>query len=374
MKNKYLLLVLIFKASFTLSLYWDDNLYESSSQYTSEEESEEINPTNFTPYDMLIWGIKNQDIDFIQKAIKDGANINFSEKPESTPLLLAIMLQNTNIVELLISLGADPNLTNSDAVTPLIQATECNNKEIVDILLKSGAKVNDSCNNQTSALFHAIEYGNVEIAKLLIDNGADVNFINYRNNTLLMQASSEGQKDIVSLLIDAGATLSYKNPNGVTAYKILLSSIETYSNDIFNKDKKKLVSNLLDTKKIFDKHLINLIFECLNNLDIEKFKYYIKKIGTLNIKDKNGNNVLHLLIDHYNHHDNIERKNKFFELLILIISLNSNLLKEKNNQDHCPIQYALKHGKIFLIQEIISKLYKDTSEPENKRRKLNKEK
>ena len=83
------------------------------------------------------------------------ANVNFTSKSGTTPLILAIQNQRSVIVKKLISKGAKVTLQDEYGVTPLAMASRLDNSEIMGYLLEAGAVRNE----YVSFLFRTLSRG-----------------------------------------------------------------------------------------------------------------------------------------------------------------------------------------------------------------------
>ncbi len=86
----------------------------------------------------------SNDVEAVDKLLKDGADINALDGQNHTPLYLAVDQNNKEMVEFLLKKGANPNIYDKKTgYTPLmILLSEPCNKEIAKILLDSGADIN----------------------------------------------------------------------------------------------------------------------------------------------------------------------------------------------------------------------------------------
>jgi len=223
--------------------------------------------------DLLINGIRNNDMATIKTAIDNGANVNYIHKGWNglglmTPLSHAICSGNKNIVSYLITKGADVNFrTGGDyfgvadlvSVTPLIQAIDQKSLDIATILIESGADISipfqfvevrdtlstyvKSTNGNTTLIealipFHLTDKS-LQFIQLLLAKGADVNQSNYNGDTPLMEyANSKGSLEpifwyardkttylsIAKVLLAAGADPNKVNKDGKTALQIAIDT------------------------------------------------------------------------------------------------------------------------------------------------------
>ena len=202
-----------------------------------------IDCDNMTPLGLAI---QSGNLAAVKFLCKNGANINYTSKGSSTPLVIAILMAScenfscmdssgdcrtiTTMIECLIENGADVNAAcGKYNELPLHYAckTRCE-VEIINILHEAGASV-----NQTNALgetplyscikFVELSFGSSEcllkIVKYLVEKGADLEIPNVAGETPLYCAAgsiSSDTLDQVKLLIELGANINTVNYNGDT--------------------------------------------------------------------------------------------------------------------------------------------------------------
>ncbi|HCU22669.1 MAG TPA: hypothetical protein DF698_07285, partial [Candidatus Atribacteria bacterium] len=196
----------------------------------------------------------------VQKAIKNGADINCQDEELGwTPLMSAMLNESgQEIVTLLVEAGAQVNLANWQGMTALMVAADTGDEDLVSYLLEHGAKlyINDveseygfspliwaAKNNEnhgaeiiqtlinqgadvrlkdkngfTALFWAAMMNSNESVIHSLIQNGADINQIGPKNVTPLMGAISMNSNiNITKLLLDSGADVSVISEEGKRA-------------------------------------------------------------------------------------------------------------------------------------------------------------
>lgn len=137
---------------------------------------------------------------------------------EAVPLLKAIKRNRTEEALALLRQGVDVNLTNKLEETPLICAAFAGNLEVAKVLVEAGAGVNaQSIPTRFSSLMWAALKGYTEIVRLLIEAGADVNVRDWDQNTPLIKAALSGHQQAVEELLAAGADINAWNKDRDTA-------------------------------------------------------------------------------------------------------------------------------------------------------------
>ena len=223
--------------------------------------SVQANPNN----QILLDAISKNNFALAKQAIDNGADINYYQKGQFTPLTLAVRNKNIALAGYLITRGADVNRPVSNATliqTPLIIAINNNDLDIVKLLIQNGASPNitqkskkDIFSNQliakeeTSPLILAIkkdginEPPSIEMIEYLIACGANVNQTDGNGYTPLMAAvdyrwpsQHKLRYQIAEILLAAGAepnvtdfdnktALQYAYDNNFTTMVRLLSQL-----------------------------------------------------------------------------------------------------------------------------------------------------
>ena len=141
-----------------------------------------------------------------------GADLNFINHSENTPLTYAIGKGNLDIIELLLSNGADPNFEDKMGWTPLTYATYYNRIEAVKILIANNANLDLKDGVGITPLSTAIIQNNLDMVKLLVENGASTNIHN-NGVTPFQKAINKKHIDIINFFMENGAKLSSRTKN-----------------------------------------------------------------------------------------------------------------------------------------------------------------
>jgi len=161
------------------------------------------------------------DIEFVQKLVSSGANVNEKASDGLTPLHSAAGKGVVEIAKVLISAGANVNATSLKGNSPLHQAIGGSRLEMVRYLVSAGADVNAEGEDGWAPLHWAAqEDSNVEIAEFLVSKGAKVNARNDRGNTPLGLAAQYGNAAMARYLTGAGGyTHSETRPDVLSALR-----------------------------------------------------------------------------------------------------------------------------------------------------------
>lgn len=156
-------------------------------------------------------------INDVRQALKNGANVNFTNYRNETALHMAssqgrmiIIIdikwifdwnQESNfpyfsgavdIVELLIQHKAAVNAHNINKETPLHIAARLGYEKIVGILIENGAEIEDRNGGNKTPLFLAVLKRELNAVYMLIRHGADINTADSESNTALHVAAKYG--------------------------------------------------------------------------------------------------------------------------------------------------------------------------------------
>ena len=194
----------------------------------------------------------------------------------------------------LITLGADVNYKDTNNRTPITEALYYNRMEIVEVLLKNGAKVDFNSEELKYILYHSIESGYNEVFKFLLNNGVNPNskYISEGGENLSFSSSLE----ISKLLIEHGAEVNSKDVYGYTP--LIRAVIKDYKDivELLLKNKANVNARTNDsfTALVYakSKEVAELLIEYGANID-EKLNYGFTPLMLTNNKE-----IAELLIKH----------------------------------------------------------------------------
>lgn len=125
--------------------------------------------TNAQHNEALFESIRSSDYMVLNTLIRNGEDINQTDKIKNTPLMLAAKIGDHRIVDALLSKEADPNLRNNAGATALMLAAKYGHAHVVEQLLLFGADPLIKNNNGITASRFASVYKHKEVFRMLLD-------------------------------------------------------------------------------------------------------------------------------------------------------------------------------------------------------------
>lgn len=162
------------------------------------------------------------ETDNVLKLLKNGAEINATDRHGKTAVMVATYNNKVDTVKALIQKAANINIRDNNSDNVLLYAGAEGLLEIVKLAIDAGADTTLTNRYGGTALIPASERGHVEVVKeLLTHSDIDVNHINHLNWTALLEAiilgdGGEKHQKIVQLLVDHGADIHIADRDGVT--------------------------------------------------------------------------------------------------------------------------------------------------------------
>jgi len=149
--------------------------------------------------------IYRKDYRAIQALLKEGIDINATDKGGLTALMIAILAEDADpaTVEFLIARGADVNVRDrAQRLTALHFAARDQKLAIVRVLLAHGAEVDPQDIFGDTPLWRCVMNSsrNIEIVKELLAKGADPNKKNKSGVSAIDIAVKFGEEDVAAIL------------------------------------------------------------------------------------------------------------------------------------------------------------------------------
>ena len=152
-------------------------------------------------YRSLINVARKGNYELAQELIEAGANVNASNSPGETPLIVAAMHRDMQLIRLFLQHGANVNACNRAGRTALMYAAQNGDVDIAQVLLENGTDVSRKTVRGDSVLIMAAHNGYYRMVKFLLDNGANANVTNNAGMTALMYAVKKQHTPLVRLLL-----------------------------------------------------------------------------------------------------------------------------------------------------------------------------
>ena len=157
----------------------------------------------------------------IQALADTGANVNFKNAQQNTPLLLALKnVNNASVIDILAKAGADVEQKDKDGLSPLqIALSRPSYPGIAIALIKNNADINVVYENLMTPLMTALNKLSTkqEVIRAFVDKGANINAQNAFGQTALMFAAANFDEEMIKIFKKAKADFSIKDKEGCTA-------------------------------------------------------------------------------------------------------------------------------------------------------------
>lgn len=271
-------------------------------------------------YDALFFSVLHNQIESAKLLIAAGANINIQSVYGISLLMQAVMNKNAEMVRMLLDVGINIHLEDCTGSNILVRMAQKNSKEDYDSL--EFCIVHDN----------SLDFNESEIFKLLIEKGINLELKDCdAGNNVLNWAIYKNKENLVRVLINFDINLDSRNKNREVTSQLA-------------KDSENL--EIISLLKLKVGEYKQIIYKALKNNNLEQFKKYILKIGTICFKDEDGNNLLHKAI----------LANNLY-IFGLIFYLNKKLLYQKNNLGVTPLDLAIIYPSNITkkIMELIEK-------------------
>ena len=187
--------------------------------------------TEFTP---LLWAVEHSHVECVREMLRMGANPNAKSYSKGTPLILACELRKTDedmaIVQALLDANADLDHVDGQAATATMWSITQGSLPLLSKLLQAKPNLDLVDSDGQTALVLAVQSSsqdNEEMVKALVNAGASVNVQDRQGNTALMLAVDRSNVSMVSVLLGAdGVDIHLKNEDGETALDIAQEKVE----------------------------------------------------------------------------------------------------------------------------------------------------
>ncbi|XP_078318077.1 uncharacterized protein LOC111118347 isoform X2 [Crassostrea virginica] len=156
------------------------------------------------------------DLDFVDSLLKNGANINCTDKHGQTLLHEVCRTWHIDVAKFLLELGANVNQADKYGRTPLHVAAAVDYPEMVEILIKSGADRESLSNEQQTPVHYAAKNDACNSLKMLIKLKCKYNnVLDYKGRTPLFVAAELDRSESASLLLEYKADVKISDNGGM---------------------------------------------------------------------------------------------------------------------------------------------------------------
>jgi ankyrin repeat protein len=123
-------------------------------------------------------GKYEQDYQEMEELVSAGANVNFKDDEDNSPLSYAAKYDRCDLIELLLKCGADVDSKNRFQQTPLSVAAGHGSSKAMKLLIQAGANIDSQDWRGDTPLLWAVMIGQLEAVKILLAYGADTTIRN----------------------------------------------------------------------------------------------------------------------------------------------------------------------------------------------------
>lgn len=224
----------------------------------------------------------------INTLINSGADIDFQNADEKTPINVAAEKGHTHVIKLLITRGANLSLVDNLKQSPLSVACRNSKKdanynidkkwlEIIRLIIQAGAPTNEYDNLGKTPLLICVNKGDAVSSELLVKNGADIEAaVRSPTNFRSKHYTSLGSIDVDNRTV------------GYTPLWLAVS--QNYENVLTVLIRHGAKLNVADNYMNYMKET-PLIYSCVRNY-IECAHLLIRGGADINLQDRNGNSAL----------------------------------------------------------------------------------
>nr|CAD7416493.1 unnamed protein product [Timema poppensis] len=180
----------------------------------------DINATDKLGRNVLHHVIKCGGLDFVRHIVDMGGDINVQDRNGFNALHYALRKGEIDVVQYLILKGADVNAIDANSSSLIHIAVRNERLDILQCLVKEGGNLNIVDKSGFCALHYAVQHGNISLVKCLVENHANIELPDSRGYRCLHFSSQCKNLEVVKYLIRQGAELDAIDMEGNTALHI----------------------------------------------------------------------------------------------------------------------------------------------------------
>eukprot|EP00794_Sanderia_malayensis_P014065 gene14065-15531_t len=179
--------------------------------------------------------VEDVDLDFVEKLIKKGADINVTDKHGQTLLHEVSRTWHTDVAKFLIENNADINKGDRYGRTPLHVAAAVDYAEMVEFLVKNGASIHARTTGEYQTPTHyAAKNDACSSLKMLLSLGCNVHDIDYKNRTPLQVAAELDRSETAQYLVDQGVPVGVCDSSGLPALTLMIQKMPLIAKEALN--------------------------------------------------------------------------------------------------------------------------------------------
>ncbi|CAG2059174.1 unnamed protein product, partial [Timema podura] len=226
--------------------------------------------------------------------------------------------------------GGDINATDKTGRNVLHHVVKCGGLEFVRHIVDMGGDINVQALNGFNALHYALRKGEIDVVQYLIQKGADVNAIDKNNHSLIHIAVRNERLDILQCLVKAGGNVNIVDKCGCCAlhYAVQHGNISLV---------KCLVENHANIELPDPRGFRCIHFSSLGK-NLEVVKYLIGQKADLGAKDIEGNTALH-----------ISAQQGWLEVVRCLVESEATI-DTQNNRGHTALNLAKDNGHKDVVE------------------------
>lgn len=186
---------------------------------------------NVSPETPLAWAAMKNDLGMVKLLCEQGnAKVNsgtFTNSYDNAPLWHAVRGREewSEMVSYLLESGADPNYSNPEEKSPLQEAAVRGFDNAVSMLLEHGADAYPSKCYGDPPICTTAAHGRVKAVSLLLQaTGADPEICARQREQALHLASREGERKVILHLLEAGVNINTQDDDGKTPLLIAITN------------------------------------------------------------------------------------------------------------------------------------------------------
>gem|GEM_PF-1043944 len=172
---------------------------------------------NRSPVKMLQEACEKGDLELLEQALRQGADLEARDYAGYTPLAQAARYGKVEVMKALLKRGADIKAWDREGTSVLFRACFHNQTAAALFLLEKGLSPNWGKPGNTLCLATAAYWGDLRLVKALVEHGAEIND-NSGRATALMEAINKNYTGIVLYLLSAGADPKISAPGRKSAW------------------------------------------------------------------------------------------------------------------------------------------------------------